>query len=233
MMKLTTKSLVLSTATFGLMLGVAQNAQAGKLITGVTISSTSNNVTQNNNWFLDYVTDGSGLPGNKPSLAGTHALSATGNAWRSNNTGALPTVAVPFSITFKLGTVPQDLIGLSFWNMTGVASTTAMGVQGANFEYSIDNAENFTALAPTAFNGVAGDWTGSFTRGGTTIRGPEKVDFNLVRGVTHVRLNITSNYGSAQRVGFNEIAFKSIPEPSASLALLGLGLAGVGLRKRA
>lgn len=225
MMKLTTKSLVLSTATFGLMLGVAQNAQAG-LITGVTATLTGTT----SNWALDNVTNGSGLPGDKPSLGGTHALSATTNAWRSNNT-TFPLVA-PISITFKLGTVPQDLIGLSFWNMTGLASLTAMGVQGANFQYSIDNAANFTALTPTAFNGVAGAWTGSFTRGGTTISGPETVDFNLVKGVTHVRLNITSNYGSAQRVGFNEIAFKSIPEPSASLALLGLGLAGVGLRKR-
>jgi hypothetical protein len=231
MMKLTTKSLVLSTATFGLMLGVAQNAQAS-LITGVTISGTSSNVTTNSTWILNNVINGSGLPGNSPSLGGIHALSANTNAWRSNNTGALPTVAVPFSITFKLGTVPQDLIGLSFWNMTGLASLTAMGVQGANFQYSTDDAANFTALAPTAFNGVASAWTGSFTRGGDTISGPETVDFNLVKGVTHVRLNITSNYGSAQRVGFNEIAFKSIPEPSASLALLGLGLAGVGLRKR-
>lgn len=226
MMKLTTKSLVLSTATFGLMLGVAQNAQAGKLITGVEATLTGTT----SNWLLDNVTNGSGLPGNKSSLGGIHALSANTNAWRSNNT-TFP-LAAPISITFKLGTVPQDLLGLSFWNMTGGASLTSMGVQGANFQYSTDDAANFTALAPTAFNGVAGAWTGSFTRGGTTISGPETVDFNLVKGVTHVRLNITSNYGQAQRVGFNEIAFKSIPEPSASLALLGLGLAGVGLRKR-
>ena len=229
MMKLTTKSLVLSTATFGLMLGVAQNAQAGKLITGVTISSTSNNVTVNQQWLLNNVINGSGMLGGK-SLGGTHALSAVTNAWRSNNT-TFP-LAAPISITFKLGTVPQDLIGLSFWNMTGGASLTSMGVQGANFQYSIDNAANFTALAPTAFNGVANAWTGSFTQGGTTASGPQTVDFGLVKGVTHVRLNITSNYGHTQRVGFNEIAFKSIPEPSASLALLGLGLAGVGLRKR-
>jgi hypothetical protein len=226
MMKLTTKSLVLSTATFGLMLGVAQNAQAGRLITGVTATLTGTT----SNWLLDNVTNGSGLPGNKSSLGGIHALSDITNAWRSNNT-TFP-LAAPISITFKLGTVPQDLLGLSFWNMTGIAGLTSMGVQGANFQYSTDNAANFTALAPTAFNGVASAWTGSFTRGGTTVSGPETVDFNLVKGVTHVRLNITSNYGQAQRVGFNEIAFKSIPEPSASLALLGLGLAGVGLRKR-
>jgi hypothetical protein len=225
MMKLTTKSLVLSTATFGLMLGVAQNAQAS-LITGVTISSTSNNVTVNQQWLLNNVINGSGLA--KPSLGGVHAVSAQTNAWRSNNT-TFP-LATPLSITFKLGTVPQDLLGLSFWNLTG-STQKSFGIRGANFEYSIDNAANFTALTPTAFNGVANGWTGSFLQGGDTASGPQTVDFNLVKGVTHVRLNMTSNF-SGQRLGFNEIAFKSIPEPSASLALLGLGLAGVGLRKR-
>lgn len=213
MMKLTTKSLALSTATFGLMLGVAQNAQAGKLITGVTISATSPNLTQN--WAVDNVINGSGLP--KLSLNGIHALPAIDNAWRTNN-GNLPSVANPLSITFKLGAVPTNLGGLSFWNMTGTSRT--MGVQNANLEYSTDGS-NFSSL-----------WTGSFTQGTVAASGPEKIDFNPVEGVTHVRLNITSNYGQAQRVGFNEIAFKSIPEPSASLALLGLGLAGVGLRKR-
>ncbi|MDB9412330.1 discoidin domain-containing protein [Microcystis aeruginosa] len=218
-MKLTTKSLVLSTATFGLMLGVAQNAQAGRLITGVTISGTSPNLTQN--WALGNVINGSGLPGNTPRLQGTHALSASTNAWRTNS-GNVPSVANPLSITFQLGAVPTDLIGLSFWNITGPSSGTianTMGVKDANLEYSTDGT-NFSSL-----------WTGSFTRGTITASGPQVVNFSLVKA-THVRLNITSNHGQAQRVGFNEIAFKSIPEPSASLALLGLGLAGVGLRKR-
>ncbi|MDB9424479.1 PEP-CTERM sorting domain-containing protein [Microcystis aeruginosa CS-564/01] len=217
-MKLTTKSLALSTATFGLMLGLAQNAQAGR-ITGVTISATSPNLTQN--WQLINVINGSGLPGNKPSLNGIHALPAIDNAWRTDNATAakpLPSPANPLSITFKLGAVPTNLGGLSFWNMTGTSRT--MGVQNANLEYSTDGS-NFSSL-----------WTGSFAQGTVAASGPEKIDFNRVEGVTHVRLNITSNYGQAQRVGFNEIAFKSIPEPSASLALLGLGLAGVGLRKR-
>ena len=211
MMKLTTKSLVLSTATFGLMLGVAQNAQAS-LITGVTATVTGTT----SNWVLDNAINGSGLTGNKPSLGGIHALSSSTNAWRSNNT-TLPLVD-PISITFKLGTVPTDLIGFSFWNMTGPVQNTANGVQGANLEYSTDGT-NFSSL-----------WTGSFLKGGTTASGPEVVNFSLVKA-THVRLNMTSNYGG-QRMGFNEISFKSIPEPSASLALLGLGLAGVGLRKR-
>jgi len=119
------------------MLGVAQNVQAGKLITGVEATLTGTT----SNWALNNVTNGSGLP--KPSLGGIHALSDITNAWRSNNT-TFP-LATPISITFKLGTVPQDLLGLSFWNMTGGASLTSMGVQGANFQYSTDDAANFTA----------------------------------------------------------------------------------------
>jgi hypothetical protein len=61
--------------------------------------------------------------------------------------------------------------------------------------------------------------------------GRQLISFNKV-GATHVRFNITSNYGG-NRVAINEVQFKAIPEPSASLALLASGLAGVGLRKRA
>ncbi|MFN6185092.1 MAG: PEP-CTERM sorting domain-containing protein [Microcystis sp.] len=216
-MKLTTKSLLLSTATFGLMLGVAQNAQAGRLITGVTATSLTGT---GSNWALANVTNGSGLPGNQPSLGGVHALSSSANAWRSFNTaGAQLAAGNVISITFQLGTIPTDLIGFSFWNTTGADSTT-IGVRNASLGYST-NGTTFTSA-----------WTGTFAQGGTTPGGPELINFNLVKA-TYVRLNITSNYGDGQRVGFNEISFKSIPEPSASLALLGLGLAGVGLRKRA
>ena len=216
MMKLTTKSLVLSTATFGLMLGVAQNAQAGRLITGVSASLTGTT----SNWALNNAIDGSGLPGTKPSLGGIHALSSNTNAWRSNNTTIANLVNNPLRITFSFGG-PNDLKGFSFWNLTG-SSFNTMGVRNATLDYATDG-------TGTTFTNV---WTGTFTQGGNVAAGPQLIDFALVKGVTHVRLNITTNYGQAQRVGFNEIAFKSIPDPSASLALLGLGLAGVGLRKR-
>ena len=67
-MKLTIKTLVLSTTTFGLMWGVAQNAQAATLIPGVT-ASTDNISTQ---WSLNDAVNGQGLPGNTPSLTGDH-----------------------------------------------------------------------------------------------------------------------------------------------------------------
>ena len=217
MMKLTAKSLVLSTATFGLMLGVAQNAQAARLIPGVTVTSLSG-TTSNSGWSLNSIVNGSGLPGNKPSLGGIHADTANTNAWRSNNTTIVSgNLASPIEIVFKLGNVPTDLIGLSFWNATGVPAS--FGVKNASFEYST-NGTDFLPLVPlTPFT--------SFAQGLNTA---QVVNFSLVQA-THVRFNITSNYGG-QRVAINEVQFKSIPEPSASLALLALGLAGGGLRKR-
>jgi hypothetical protein len=230
MMKLANASLALSTATFGLMLGVAQNAQAASFyrIPNVTVSSLTGTTTNNNYSTLDML-NGKGLPLDKPSLAGSHAGTNIGNAWRSNSTTVNPVTGNlnnSIGITFNLNGY-RSLAGFSFWNATGGPNqnVAGFGVKNVTFEYSNDNGANFTPLAPTAFNG--GAWTGAFTQGGTS---PQLVDFQTV-GATHVRFNIASNYGG-NRVAINEVQFKAIPEPSASLALLGLGLAGVGLRKR-
>jgi hypothetical protein len=64
----------------------------------------------------------------------------------------------------------------------------------------------------------------------------QQVSFSPVYA-TNVRFINMSNHGgtgSNYRLGFNEIQFTSIPEPSTTLALLALGLAGMGLglRKR-
>jgi hypothetical protein len=97
--KLTIKTLVLSTATFGLMWGVAQNSQAATLIPGVTADLDSIQ-TQ---WNIDDTVNGKGLPSNTPSLTGDHVPSQTGNSWRSailNNTQG--TTIPSGTITFNL-----------------------------------------------------------------------------------------------------------------------------------
>lgn len=223
MMKLANASLALSTATFGLMLGVAQNAEAASLpyrIPGVTVSSLTGTITHTGGGYnINDMVNGKGLPSNIPSLTGNHAATAAGNSWRS-----VLSPSYPIGITFNLNGT-RELAGFSFWNASGTQSSS--GVRNVTFEYSTDGT-NFFALNPISFNGVAGAWTGAFTQGGAAA---QLVDFKKVQA-THVRFNITSSYGGANRVAINEVQFKAIPEPSASLALLALGLAGVGLRKR-
>ena len=215
MMKLANASLALSTATFGLMLGVAQNAQAA------VVSASVSGIVTNSTYNIVNIFNGQGLPGNKPSLTGNHAASTNTNAWRSA-TGFLA-AAKPIQITFNFGSL-RELGGLSFWNATtSSVNSDLFGVRNVTFEYN--NGAGWNPLTPTSFNG--GAWTGAFNQGGA---GPQIVDFSLVK-VTQVRFNVTSNYG-ADRLAINEVQFKTIPEPSASLALLALGLAGVGLRKR-
>jgi hypothetical protein len=84
--KLAITHLVLSTATFGLMLAVPQNAQASGLIRSVT--ATAPGFTTGAQGSLDATTNGFGLEGpplNRPTLTGDHAQTNTGtnpNAWR-------------------------------------------------------------------------------------------------------------------------------------------------------
>ncbi|MFM7478136.1 MAG: hypothetical protein ACKO2T_21100, partial [Microcystis aeruginosa] len=97
-MKLTIKTLVLSTTTFGLLWGVAQNAQAATLIPGVTAST--NISTQ---WSLNDAVNGQGLPGDTPSLTGDHGQSLIGNSWRSGILTNTQGTTIPSgTITFNL-----------------------------------------------------------------------------------------------------------------------------------
>ena len=97
-MEFAIKTLVLSTATFGLMLSVTQNAQAATLIPGVTAGTTIS--TQ---WALNDAVNGQGLPGNTPSLTGEHGESLIGNSWRSDILSNTQGTTIPSgTITFNL-----------------------------------------------------------------------------------------------------------------------------------
>jgi len=116
--ELTIKTLVLSTATFGLMLGVAQNAQAATLIPGVTASTT---ITGQSSplWALNDTVNGKGLPGNTPSLTGVHGESLSGNSWRSDILTNLQGTTIPSgTITFNLNG-SYNLSEFTFWNLGG------------------------------------------------------------------------------------------------------------------
>ena len=227
-MKLAITHLVLSTATFGLMLAVPQNAQASGLIRSVT--ATAPGFTINSQGSLAATTNGFGLQGpplNRPTLTGTHAATNTGmtdpNAWRSSLlTGS--TVG-NVTINFAFGRI-YNLAGFSFWNLGGTTTLASQGINGVTIQYSSNNGGTWTTLtgAPP-----------SFAKGASTVPVPvETFNFTPVFA-TNVRFINMSNHGGTgtnYRLGFNEIQFTSIPEPSTTLALLALGLAAVGLRKR-
>jgi hypothetical protein len=231
-MKLAIAPLVLSTATFGLMLGVSQNAQASGLIRNVNATATGFTGTAVPLGNLAAITNGNGLPLNQPSLTGAHAATTgtnlgTGNSWRSvPNSGANPIGNLV--LEFNLNGI-YNLAGFSFWNTSGSTDLSNQGIKDVTIEYKLGAGGSWTALtgAPTSF--LAGS---SSTGGAATV---QQFNFAPVYA-TNVRFRNMSNFGSLSagnnRVGLNEIQFTSIPEPSSTLALLALGLAGVGLRKR-
>ncbi len=230
-MKLTIKTLVLSTATFGLMLGVAQNSQAATLIPGVTADLDSIQ-TQ---WDINDTVNGNGLPSNTPSLTGDHVPSQNSNSWRSAILTNTQGTTIPLgTITFNLNG-GYNLSGFTFWNLGNMTQELAnQGIKNVTIEYSNNGGTTWSNLigAPTSFaQGLVG--TASLPQP------PQQFSFTSV-AATHVRFTNLSNFGgfntpsTSNRIGFSEIQFAGtkIPEPSSLLALLAFGLAGVSLGKR-
>lgn len=224
-MKLAITHLVLSTATFGLMLAVPQNAQAAGLIPRVTA-----NVVTGGTGFggIGLTTNGAGLigpPVDQPTLTGNHSSSINTNSWRSGLLDASTVGQAVIQFTFPR---VYNLAGFSFWNLGGTTALANQGINGVTIQYSSNNGGTWTPLtgAPQ-----------SFLKGTATAPVPvETFNFTPVFA-TNVRFINMSNQGAtgtSYRLGFNEIQFTSIPEPSTTLALLALGLAGMGLglRKR-
>jgi large repetitive protein len=144
-----------------------------------------------------------------PSLTATYEPTTASNSWVSGG-------ALSGNVTFDLGSTFL-LGGFSFWNQNdgGPGSAGSTGIQGVSVEYSLDGG-SFAALpgAPSAFARETG-------------LGSTAQSFSFTPVTAHfVRLNILSDYGDTNRVGFAEIAFSSpasaAPEPS-SLVIFGLG----------
>jgi hypothetical protein len=216
-MKLAIKPLVVSTAALGLIFAVAQNAQAA-LITGVTASTDMGTVNTSTVNIADTV-NGQGLPGNTPSLTGTHNQAVAGNSWLSQN-GTLTG-----NITFNLNG-SYNLAGFSFWNFNrdiftgGIKDVTVQSSTNGTTWTTIAGAPNQFAIAANA------------------PINPEQFSFSPVTA-SFVRFVVASNWGFSNGSGFSEVQFdgtpaqpQPVPEPSALLALLAFGLGGVSLRKR-
>ena len=213
-MKLTIKTLVLSTTTFGLMLGVVQNAQAATIIPTAVMTPFLTSAT---GWNANNTINGAGLSGN------THAPSTTANAWLST-AAAIEGPPNNSRITFEFGS-SHIVSGFDFWNLGGSTVLSDQGISTATIQASNDNGASWTTIS-----------TANFTAGGT---GPsiaaQQITFAPI--VAHrIRLIDLTRQGGGTTggIGFSEIKFQGtkIPEPSALLALLAFGLAGVSLGKR-
>ena len=209
-MKLAIKPLVLSTASLGLIFGVAQNAQAA-LITGVTVST---DMGSNGTNIINTV-NGVGLPSNTPSLTGNHATAIGGNAWLSAANIATG------NITFNLNG-SYSLAGFSFWNFN--RDIFSGGIKDVTVQSSTDG---------TTWTTIAGAPV-QFAIAANAPIAPEVISFSPVTA-SFVRFVVASNWGFSSS-GFSEVQFDGtptpVPEPSSLLALLAFGLAGVGFRKR-
>jgi hypothetical protein len=216
-MKVAIAPIVLSTASLGLMLGVAQNAQAA-LIPNITASTNMGSAFSTN---IANTVNGAGLPSNTPSLTGSHAAATVTNAWFGT--------ALTGNITFNLNG-SYSLAGFSFWNFNGQRT---VGIKGVTVQAST-NGTTFTTIAgaPTQFAIAAANFA---------AENPQTFSFSSPVTASFVRFVVASNWGSTA-TGFSEVQFngtpaqppgpQSVPESSSLLALLAFGLAGVGFRKR-
>ncbi len=185
------------------------------MITGVTATTNTTPIFGG----VNSIVDGSGLPGNTPSLTGIHAtyIPADNGWWGSLTNGNL--------ITFNLnGTYNLD--GFSLWNFNG---DNTIGVNGVNVLTSTDG---------TNFNTFIGAPTQFAIGANNAPESPEQFSFAPVTA-SYVRFQILNNHGFPTNfVGLSEVQFNSapvataVPEPVTIFGtLMGLG-GGAALKRR-
>jgi hypothetical protein len=202
----------LGLATLALSIAHASTAEAA-LINGVT-ATTNLSVGFGN---INNIVNGSGLPGNTPSLTGTHAVSTNSNAWF----GSLSTGD---QITFNLNGT-YDLAGFSLWNYQ---VNNTIGINRAFILTSTDGT-NFTPLAgPPASFAIGANFA---------PESPEQFNFTPVTA-SSVRFQVLSNYSGGITAGLSEVQFNSadpatsVPEPLTIFGTLTAVGGGAALKRR-
>ena len=193
---------------------LASSLHAATIVTPVNVTSVGGTIHQS---ALSQVYDNSGLSAdldngaNVPSVLPTH----------ENDYGNVSVrwIGLPSSVTFDLGSVMtiEDII---FYNYSETGENDR-GISSVMVEVS-SNGSTYTSAGSLSF---------AIADTGATFAG-EIVSFEQTN-VSHVRFTNFVNHssGSDNIVGFSEIRFTSVPEPS-SAALLGLGGLALILRRR-
>ena len=167
--------------------------------------STNTNITSTIN--------GSGLSGVGDILTQTHDFG--GGQWISGN-GTSPNVEVVFDLG---GTFTVDSVHL--WNFNWANGVTGWGTQRLDLSFSTDGGSTYGNTVQNL----------AFTRNVHPNPIPAQTQtFAAVSGVTHIKVSDLV-YFAGPYVGFAEIRFGAIPEPSTAL-LGGLGLLALLRRRR-
>lgn len=182
------------------------------------------------NGSISRIFDGTGLTVGDP---GDPSTWTHNDAWQDNwqGQGSFTSGQTPGAwLVADLGAVHTDLANLYVWNVREVLDR---GVQGADV---------YVSASPSVLPVTGSPY--DFSSGGWAPLGPQSIpqasagdtpadaEFDLT-GVPgrYFGFDIQSNYGSTIRVGIAEMQFTVIPEPT-TLALAGLGLLGLALRRR-
>ena len=155
---------------------------------------------------ITHIVDGSGL--SAYNFSATHAAGDGTNDWNGLN--------VTGTVTFNLGGL-YNLDGMAVWNFNSINS------RGVNAVTVTGSTDGVTFLA------IAGAPT-SFLQQFASAAEPAQI-FSFSTTASFIRFTITSNFGSPNGSGLNEVMFDAVPEP-ASCALLGAGLAALAYLRR-
>ena len=226
----TTHNKTMKTKTFitAAVLATAMHASAAiTIIDPISVSKEGGGVPQSGS--LSQVIDNSGLSFDLntgdlvPSTLPTHdgGLTYTNNAVRWFTFDLLG-AEVPDALIFDLGQVYSTGLGdILFWNYSEQAPAGDRGISDVTASFSSDGIS------------YSGDTTVNFTQA-SLIDNPfagETVGLNQYGDIRYVKFTDINGPGDGSLIGFSEIRFTALPEPS-STALLGLGGAALMLRRR-